>query len=478
MMKFFVWTILFSLPLMAHARDNSPKAQFYRCYAQITQNFLRADHPLLAQVNAGSISPTEACMQVLEKASFTNGGKQIGNTNDQEALTVLKTMQRLHYSWFTQRFIKTPEQYRGERDLYDASQPAMYYTKALFDDGTKFQDVFLGKKNFEAIRMNGHGRGAFTLLGTGNFSWSGGSFLAPTGDLIGVEDKGYKCRTWTDGSKSGTGCLGAGGGGGVLGSSAYMITNLMEPFSYVSNGGTMVGRNWSKNVFQDFMCRTLPLVRESEVIDRIAADGTPLVNPDATIPFRTSPGCTKCHASMDRLASTVRNAYWGLRYPGGEGADKRVGYWVAFRNAKYPEIAWPIHNQGTGVISDVVDGEYGGKYWHREPKGVVFYSGYDGRLVNEPVDNLEKAAQVLVQQPELYICAAKRYFQYFTGVNVEIGDIGDPAYGKKLSEYESQLRNDVIQMGINMQTHQNPKQLIREVMNHPIYKMSDYGLNQ
>jgi hypothetical protein len=368
----------FTTSVMAGSQLDA-KAVFYRCYAHLTQSYLMPNDPLLAQVKNGSINPVDACMQVLNRAKFTkNDGRRIADDNDESAKRVLSTMHRLHYSWFTQRFIKTPEQYRGERDLYDVSAPASYITKALFDPNMGYGDIFYSKRNASSsrtqinlspTRINGHNNGVFTFLPKSSFAWDSTGALATDGEMVGVSDLGNKCHSYNDGGNTGTACIGSTTGGGVLGSHPYMMLNLMEPFGYRSNGGTVVGRNWGKNVYQDFFCRELPVVREIEVVNNDDGQGNSLVNINSTVPFRTASGCVKCHASMDRIAFTIRNVYYPRPYAGGEGASGRLGYHVTTRSPDQskPSIPWPIDNDGSGERSNA------GLFYRRPPEGWVFF---------------------------------------------------------------------------------------------------------
>jgi hypothetical protein len=450
----------------SYAEPMSPKSLFYRCYSQITQSYLPPNHPLLSQVQSGNLNPINACLQVLSKANFTtNNNSRISNTSDLEARSVLNTFQRLHYSWFSQRNIVTPDQNRGERDTHDVGAPAAFYTKAFFDINMKFSDIFSGKNNYETLRINSLNLAPFTMLPAENFGFSVPN-LSSSGDLVGVTNTGERCVSWIGGNgTNGSGCWGKSLGGGVLGSQPYIMLNLAENTTYRSNGGLNMGRNWGEKVYKDFFCRSLPVVRETEVINRNDAFGKPLVEPSSEISFRNSPSCVSCHASMDRLSNFIRSAHFSHRSPGDDERTGRVGYWIHHGIVdRAAETRWPISNDRD--------------FWRRPASGDVFYTGHDGRLVNRHFTSLEAAGQFIATQDEVYVCAAKRYFEYFTGIDVEIGDIANPSYPKSLSSTEMNLRNDIIQMARSMKQHQNPQTLIREILNHPVYSRSNLNINK
>jgi hypothetical protein len=111
------------------------------------------------------------------------------------------------------------------------------------------------------------------------------------------------------------------------------------------------------------------------------------------------------------------------------------------------------------------------------PKDGFFFSGHDGRLVNKKVENLDEAGAAIASEDEVYVCAAKRYFYYFTGIDVEVGDIGDPQNPITLDPYEAELREAIIQMGKSLKDHQDPRKTIRSILEHPSYWRSDFGVN-
>ncbi len=112
----------------------SNEAWFSRCYSHITGTRVNLDHPLLAAVRSGAIQPVAACMSIFDKAMILQSTDKIGNTNDEEALNVLRVFFDFHKSWFTfNDFENKPEVYQGNLEFhYDASQESCFLTHALF----------------------------------------------------------------------------------------------------------------------------------------------------------------------------------------------------------------------------------------------------------------------------------------------------------------------------------------------------------
>lgn len=120
--------------------------------------------------------------------------------------------------------------------------------------------------------------------------------------------------------------------GGILGASSYLLLNVNETLEFGANGGRKMPRKWSKAILHDFLCRQLPAIRVEDAI--------PCVVADSSVCFRRQAKCTQCHATIDRLASTLR----GFRSLSlfGEEEDQSSGYFAAFWPFSQPEQpGWP-----------------------------------------------------------------------------------------------------------------------------------------
>ena len=72
-----------------------------------------------------------------------------------------------------------------------------------------------------------------------------------------------------------------------------------------------------------------------------------------------------------------------------------------------------------------------------------------------------------------YVCLAKRYYQYFTGFDVNISDLGD-SDAPDLSEGHRRHRLFVIGLGQRLKSHQNLTRLIEEILKSSQYRQSDF----
>ena len=126
------------------------------------------------------------------------------------------------------------------------------------------------------------------------------------------------------------------------------------------------------------------------------------------------------------------------------------------------ETSWPI--TGDNV------------YHRRPPNGVLYYRDYNGNLVNQNVTGVQDLGAKIAARDDMYICAAKRYYEYFTGISVDTGDIKDPLYPNKLTADDTKHRNFIIQLGKNFKSHQNPRTLIKAILESPQYKRSNFEI--
>lgn len=443
--------IALSSCLPAAAGTLTPVALFQRCYTQITQLKVPSNDARLAAVKSGAKDPIAACLEVLDSARWTaGGGTTLGDTSDIVAQAVLKTFQGLHYSWFTAKQYmmlvgSSPAWTDGTYDVLDPSSPALYYTKALFDPNASYKDVVTSPDNLRPIRstMNPT-KGAYTGDSKAAFAGASTPFV-PTGTFLGAAPSGPLVAGGVD--------YGATGGGGYLGTQPYIQLSVGGDLSFTSDGAVGMPRRWGRDVFQDVLCRTLPVVRETDVGAFVVAG--------AKAPFRQSSSCVKCHASMDRAAAVVRNFRYTYIAANDGNSDNAVG--VKFISPSKPaETSWPSSADGS--------------YASRPPNGVLFYRSYDGTLIDENVSGIADLGAKLAGEDDFYICAAKRYFKYFTGINVETGDIADPAFAGGLSAADMANRQTVINLGKKLRSTQKLRLLIEDILNLPQYKRSDYGL--
>lgn len=440
----------------------SNKAFFYRCYRQITQQYPNVNNPLVIQVENNQIDPVDACISVLNKALFTaNSNRRIANINDEEAMAVLQTFHSLHYSWFKNKLLPGLGNFTFTGDMVDTSGPALFFTRALLTPNYEFKNVFSGVENLESERVDGHP----TVGPNSNRPRSDYAIMETTipfiqtGDISGYMSYGDReFVTWRDLAQTirQVTSIGNHWGGGVLGNFAYMAMNVIEGDSFMADGAVAVPRKWSKSVFQDFFCRELPVIRYDDGLNFVSNDNN-------AISFRKEGACVRCHATMDRMAGVIRNVdYTDSRSRNPRGKNTSFTYIRKFNTDLTGNETWSLS---------------GDSDFYRKPlNGHFYYRTHDGQLINRAVSSVSSLGQVIAELDDPYICMAKRYYEYFTGIDVNISDIADPQYGRTLSSGEMTHRNEVISLGKSFKEHQNMKKLVEDILRKPVLKDSAYQI--
>jgi hypothetical protein len=112
---------------------------------------------------------------------------------------------------------------------------------------------------------------------------------------------------------------------------------------------------------------------------------------------------------------------------------------------------------------------------NRPAAGVLYYRDYLGNLKNVDVAGVSSLGGAIAQTDDLYICASKRYYKYFLGIDVDTGDIFDPAEPVNLTATDLKHRQNVINLGLQLKSHGSLRTLVQEILNLNEYKESGYG---
>lgn len=450
---------------IGHAETLSETALFQRCFGQLTQRQPENNDPLLLAVNSGTKTAIDACLEVLDSAKFTTAqGTRVSSTPGENTLHVLETMNKLHASWFSNKDFPNvggaARILNGIRDIYDTETPAFYFTRALFRTGERFDSVLTLATGLRSVRqIINPDVGVATGARKEQSIFGIAAPLAGKGRLLGVTpvsnlvtSYSYLAGTQT---RSGSLSLGKNYGGGVLGETAYLRLTVGEEANFKSDGGENMPRKWARSVYSDLLCRELPVVRRGDVGSFVA--------PSSPVAFRVSSGCVQCHASMDRMASVIR----GVRYEVHQPSDATVigGDFISFLPVDKPaEATWPTQ--------PLVD------YANRPPQGVLFFRDYLGRLINTNVEGPTALGLELAKTDDFYICAAKRYYNYFMGINVDLVDPADPDSPTSLQERDRFHLDRVITLGRALRASQSSRQLIEQILRLEDYKQSGFGLGK
>lgn len=443
------------LDLSVSQRQLTSLELFNRCYTHLTQLRLANRHPLRASVAAGTLTPVDACMKVLAEANL-NGSGTIANTTTvngaNESLAVLRSFSEFHHT-ITQiprleENLPNSSNVRSTRIVYDEGEFGLHFTRALFTPGVQVSDIVKFNTGMEAIRSMGS---TPSFISYAQEDVAGVTYNIPTtqtGSFLGVRPisanpaKANLSVAFSDKTFP----VHKSDGGGVIGTPAYLLANFGMPNFDLITGGVKMPRRWSRAIYQDVLCRNLPVLRQ--------ADAAAFVQPvgPSTPPFRNSATCMACHASMDPMASTARNMslYWDYYKP-------RVSN--AHHIYRYP-VTQPAE---TGIVDIDYD------FYNRPPNGRLRFRSYDGTLNDVPVSSIADLGAQIANTNDFYACTAARYYKFFTGITVNLQDIGDPSQ-PTLTTGDLFYRNIVIKMGQNLKTSQNLPSLIREILSSDAYQ--------
>lgn len=453
---FILFGIILIFPLLVQASELSPIGIFYRCYGKITQAYPTRENPLVKMIKQGQIDPVDACMQVLEKANFTqNNYTTVENVNDKESIKVLQTISQMHHSFFDRKFLTTaPVTFRWSKNLMDPLSPSLFLTKTLLTPEAKFSDILKGKAQYFSKRSMGEATYApfsgsyFTKEWFNQYGWT--PRFIEIGDLLGVTPFSSRKISYNSGENwVGTISQDEHWGGGIIGSYDYMAMNLNENYDLKSNLSNSMPRKWVQSVIKDFTCRDLPVLRHDDV--KI------YLKDNSNLAFRNESACLRCHATMDQAAGVIRNVR-PMYTRTANVTDREISHIAKWPTDQVAETSW----------QDTLDPNY----YRRPLNGKFYYRTFDGKLIDKKMVGVDGLGAILKDLDDTYVCMAKKYYHYFTGISVNINDLADPQSHEILSKDALIHRNKVIQLGKDFKQHQSLKKLIKNIVETPAFRQA------
>lgn len=498
----------------AFAQSLSEVGFYNRCYSHLTGKPVPLGNATMAQIRAGKMKALDACNTLLDKAVLDPNGPLI-NRNDAEARAVLNNFYDFHRTWFPTNNVEQIQEYseemsRGTMDIYDSTEPSLALTRAMFAQNSKYVDVLtLGRgfhaqreenqavKNmigwnvtFPARRLYGNNAGFdqnlfnFRSITEGfiqNDIAQGVPYTSTfinlpkieVGELVGIRIAGESANIPNvslhplGDDKRGSDQPGLNYsfdlfqtyGGGVLGMPIYFMLNYGHGRGLEANGSTKVPRRWSQTNMNTFLCADLPALRESDVKQFLVGN--------SSAPFRNSNSCIMCHATLDPMAYTARNLVIGNSdYQALNGSleqAKSALHLVSYR-AELPSVSgWPSEPVAN---------------FHRQvPTGRLYFRSMTGELVDKPLNGIDSLGAAMTQTKDYYYCAAKRYFEFFTGIQVPLYDRMNPAnaeVNRKLSDEAVADRLFVEGLGEDLSKSQSVRSLVKQIMASKYYRQVNY----
>lgn len=510
----FVFFLILTLILSAqpsYSQGLSEPAFFSRCYAHLTGHPVPLKNQTMLAIRAGRMKALSACQILLDSVQLGDSG-YLTDKSSVEARRVLNNFYNFHRSWFAVNTVEQIQEYneemsRGTMDIYDTTEAGLAVTRALFAREGRYSDVLNLKTGVHALREEN--QSVRTSLGWSvnypmrlrfgnnpgfdenlfNFRSLSGGYdgnsdttssifknipKIEVGELVGIRPKtesfivpNLSLHPLGD-DKPGNQQPGLNYqfdlyktfGGGVLGTPIYFMLNYGHGRGLEANGTTKVPRRWAQTNMNSFLCADLPALREVDIRKYVLSN--------SATPFRNSSSCVMCHATLDSMAYTARNLVVGnsdyfVISAGSKTHSKTALHVTSYRPEMSSVEGWP---------SDPVAN------FHRQvPSGRLFFRSMTGELIDKPVSSIDSLGLAMSQTKDFYYCAAKRYFEYFTGISVSMFDRTNPAnaeMNQKLSKESEEHRRFIESLGDELQKSQSMKAMMKSIMASKYYRMVNF----
>jgi hypothetical protein len=162
---------------------------------------------------------------------------------------------------------------------------------------------------------------------------------------------------------------------------------------------------------------------------------------------------------MDPMADTIRNVYEVRSKPKiGEGFSVRI-----------------LAEQKARLNSETEIQDADSDFHLRPAKGELYFRNYKDELISEKVDSLQGLGEALARTDDFYICMAKKYFEFFTGVSVDV-QLKNKSEKFDQDKYLQGHKDFVVQLGLDLKKEQSLKNILRKIIDSPFYKDSSYGV--
>ncbi|QDK47263.1 hypothetical protein DOM22_19875 [Bdellovibrio sp. ZAP7] len=483
-------TVILALALSAgpYAHALSDKAIYARCYSQLTGTTVPFSDSLYKEVVAGKQSGVAACKSLLQLADMDASGN-LKNT-DVRATLIVNNFYQFHRTWFPTANKEQITGYRAEFEsntdkFIDMSEPALFLTRNLFT-GDDYRNVLSGTTRLEGKRVNDPAikTGSLSFLNADGSIVSPGMQMVPLmfmtgkGPIRSINEsassfvlQNYAIPNLGRTAVANGAAMSAGAetsvdfyanqGGGILGSRAFFLLNSGQPQGQIFDGALKLPRKWSKTAMESMLCLTLPSLREADVLQ--------YVDSASVAPFRQSSSCIRCHASMDQASYTTRNLVVSLTVDDIRGNGVPLNTKSIMIGKFKPSIA-SVAGWSSKTVSD---------FQKQQPTGVLmFRSNADGQLIKQSVSGIEGLGQAMANTNDFYQCAAKRYFEYFTGINVSLYDRSDPAnavLNKAITTREAADRRFIEDLGQQLRSNQSLQKLIENIISSPYYRSANFS---
>jgi hypothetical protein len=458
---------------------------FERCYIRMVHAVPNTADPIYKSVESGKSTGAAGCLALFDKARFNSSGVLV-NRMDPAAKSILRTFQDLHFSWFQS---KPNPVFAGTYLIHDTEETALYYTRAAFLPSTRIDSVLtlnMGlrgirdqasypheQNDFEAQRILKYGllfpyaNETDLLVSYINFELKDkrriitlkrdvipGSTIVEVGELAGVAPaRSYRLpsllvntvsadlNTIIADKQSGFE-LNEHFGGGILGSQSFIQSNVNLGLRQIPDGYKHINRRLSLRIFEDLLCHRMPTLRVADVQNE--------VDSRSEFTFQRNVTCMQCHSGIDGLAFGYRNHIQFFSSGGATLGRQEQGVPVS-GITRVPASA------GASLFPAQI------------PNGRLHYRELISGAVERDLSftSIKQLGAMLASENDFYTCAAKRYYQFFTGVDV---DLSQPAKAT-LDKYH---QGQVVALAKVLHTKQSVRELLKAIFASDTFKSSNF----
>lgn len=499
----------------AQAVKMSDVEVFNRCYFKIFKMVIPRTESLgktlLDSIYNKKISGPAACMVLLEQSEFMDNGtlrsakySTYPKLTEQENKKMIANFHNFHNTWFQKKafVFSTDGKDTSTYMIKDNDEASLYFTRALFGQSVPVSTVFTADKTLRGLREAPDKEATsrwksrpMAIQNEAQFGSDKGFLMAygpnATVDTIVVKDEdlvGFGKLYGVEEAKplivpsviiSGQSNVSATIrtqiaqaltakakdvnlfehlGGGILGSQTFIMKNTNLNLAQIAPGSNndkdeVVARRISSRVFEDLLCHQMPTLTEADVVNDVIAN-----SPHG---FRLNTSCMACHTSLDPMAYTMRNFApyrTSTNDPNGNTAD---------------EVA--LKAKGTPVLGitrlPAVAGS--GHFALQKPEGALNYRDHTNKLFKIPVSSLSELGEKLSESDDFYRCVAKRYYNFFTGYDVNLAERNVPeANNTKEAKFH---RQKVYTIAANLKKSQSMNQMIKEIISSEAFIYRQYS---
>lgn len=433
--------VILILSSSTQATSFAPIEIYNRCYIRMTRTVPKPDSILYRAVLSGTKSPTQACLELFDQAQMGSNGILVQRMNS-EAQAIVKTFHDLHISWFQSKTYSPGSS--ASFLVRDVEEPALFFTRATFMKDQPFRSVVTLNTGLQGVRdqnvypnelsdfmaqtiLRYPATSAYASAQDVVLAYAPGEYdsearrfrsgdplrynlplaaMVESGRLVGIKSASSdlqfpKFRLLPNVSAELNEAVATiyapfsfnrHFGGGVIGSQNFLLANANLLQSDIPDGLDIINRRIGGRIFQDLLCHTLPTLAIADVRAEI--------KPLSEYTFQRQGTCMQCHSSIDGVSTTLRNLVYYQSAP--PSADATVG------------------KQITGIASLPVRAN--SSVWAlQEPTGRLHYrENLTNAVVDTPVSSISAVGEQLANQNDLYLCAASRYYSFFTGINVDL----------------------------------------------------------